>query len=140
MVSSLSYLRSRKYAVQREISSCHDRVAELEEKIARLKEAIQKLSTVLSDIDSIKSSINQLTINATNWRGENEKEFDTNYDQYKDSIESYVKDTEDAKDIMNDDIRRYEAKRDALLIRISNLESELSSINVQIRREMREDD
>lgn len=137
-MSSLSYLRWRKSSVQSQIQSNRTLISDAEDKISRLRQALNEISTSLSDLQSIKSSINSLTIDLNSWRGKTEDEFDKIYSRYKDSVKTYISKVDDAKEAINDDIRRYEAEKSSYQSSITSLQHSLNSLNWQISQAEKE--
>ncbi|GAE32063.1 YwqH-like family protein [Alkalihalobacillus hemicellulosilyticus] len=131
-MSSLHYLRWRKSTVQNQIQFNRNAVASTEDKLIRLRQALNELSSTLSDLDSVRYSINSLSIDLKSWRGKKEDDFEQKYNRYKDNTKAYVFKVDDAKEAINDDIRRYEAEKASYQSSISSLEHTIRFLDNQI--------
>lgn len=132
-MTSLSQLRSQKMTVLGGMANTENRISSLEEKISRLRKASGKLGTSVSDLESIKGSITGLTINTGRWKGKEENEFEQHYSSYKESVKQYVSGAGNARDAMDQDIKRYEADKATSITGLNNLENTLNSLDGQIR-------
>lgn len=131
-MTSLSQLRSRKTTVLTAMGDSRDKISNVEEKIRRLEEASSELAKNISELETIKGSIDGLTIDEGSWKGQKEDKFEDNYNEYKDSVKNYVSRTEDAKEAMDDDIKRYEADKATYTTGLTNLQHNLDTLEKQI--------
>ncbi|QKY69801.1 DUF5082 family protein [Lentibacillus sp. CBA3610] len=131
-MTSLRQLRDQKVTVLGGMAHTENKISSLEDKISRLRQASSQLATNISELETIKGSITGLTIDAGRWKGEEESEFEEHYSSYEESVKSYVSKTEDAKDAMDQDIKRYEADKATYTTGLNNLENTLDSLERQI--------
>ena len=131
-MTSLGQLRSRKTTVLTAMGDSRDKISNVEEKIRRLEEASSELATNISELETIKGSIDGLTIDDGRWKGQQEDKFEDNYNEYKDSVKDYISKTEDAKEAMDDDIKRYEADKATYTTGLTNLQHNLDTLEKQI--------
>lgn len=114
------------------MANTKNKIADLEEKIERLEEASSNLSTRITEVESLKSTVTGLEIDETKWKGKEHEDFEDVYDTYKEKATTYVSQTEEAKEDIDEDIKRYQDKLDTALIGLGNLESNLEDIQEKI--------
>lgn len=131
-MASLRQLYDQKRTVLTGMENSQNMISDLENKISRLQKASGNLATSVSELEIIKNSVSRLTIDIGRWKGKEKSNFEEEFDNYKESVEAYVSRTEDAKDTMDQDIRRYEADKAAYTTGLSNLENTLAALDRQI--------
>ncbi len=114
------------------MANTKNKIADLEEKIERLEEASSNLSTRITEVESLKSTVTGLEIDETKWKGKEHEDFEDVYDTYKEKARTYVSQTEEAKEDIDEDIKRYQDKLDTAFIGLGNLESNLEDIQEKI--------
>lgn len=125
-------LNEQKRSVLIGIASSKTNVSNLKDKISRLEEASNHLNTSISELDSLKSSILGLSIDQSKWDGEEYTNFAEAYSTYEETVKSYVSRTEDAKDAIDEDIKRYRTTLDTSITGLNNLESALTGLDKEI--------
>lgn len=139
-MASLSQLYAQKRTVLGNITTTKSGISSVEDKISRLEVAASRLATSISNVETIRSSISKLSIDASRWKGKEESNFQKAYSDYEESVKNYVSRTEDAKDAIDQDIRRYELERMNLITELNSLETRLYSIERQIIQAQKERD
>src|SRR5690625_2280323 len=137
-MSSLSQLQSRKSTVLRNMADSRNMISGLEDKVSRLQQASTQLATSISELESIKSSVEGLTVDTGRWKGKEKDEFEETYSSYQESVKNFVSNTENAKDTIDQDIKRYEADKAAYTTGLNNLENTLNSLEWQITQAQKE--
>lgn len=107
-------------------------ISSTEDKISRLQQASSLLSTSISEVESIKSSINGLQIDNTRWKGKKESKFNETYSEYEVSVKDYLSKSNDAKETIDTDIKRYEAELTTYSSNLNYLTNSLDSLESQI--------
>ncbi|MFC0015757.1 MULTISPECIES: DUF5082 family protein [Allobacillus] len=133
-MTSIRQLNAQKVTVLRGIADKKNSISSLEEKISRLQTAATRLTASISALESTQQAIENLTVDLGRWRGEEKSEFEENYSDYQESTRAYLSKTENAKDAIDQDIKRYEAQMATSTTSLMNLESSLASIEWQIRQ------
>lgn len=137
-MTSINQLKDQKRTVLMGMANSKNNISDLEDKLSKLKEASNQLTKNISELKTIKSSIDSLTIKSGRWNGEEKKTFEEAYDEYKEKVKKYVTATEDAKEAIDEDIKRYENNLDTKIIGLNNLESALDRLDVQITQAEKE--
>jgi len=137
-MASLSQLYSQRTTVMRGISDSRSMISSLGDKVSRLRQASNQLSTSISELESIKSSVEGLTVDTGRWKGKEKDEFEETYSSYQESVKNFVSNTENAKDTIDQDIKRYEADKAAYTTGLNNLENTLNSLEWQITQAQKE--
>ena len=136
-MTSIYQLKDQKRTVLKGMANSKNGISDLEDKISKLKKASNQL-TKISELETIKSSIDSLTIESGRWNGEEKKTFKEAYDEYKEKVKKYVTATEDAKEAIDEDIKRHEDNLDTKVIGLDNLESVLDLLDDQISQAEKE--
>src|SRR5690625_5242837 len=110
-MTSISQLNDQKLTVLRGIADTKNNISNVEDKITRLQQASSNLAKSISELETLKRSIDSLIIDTGKWKGEEKDKFEENYSSYKESVKKFVASTEDAKDAIDQDIKRYEAEK-----------------------------
>lgn len=131
-MTSVSQLNDQKLTVLRGIADTKNNISNVEDKITRLQQASSNLAKSISELEILKRSIDSLIIDTGKWKGKEEDKFEENYSSYKESVKKFVASTEDAKDAIDQDIKRYEAEKATWATGLNNLENELDSIDWKI--------
>ena len=131
-MTSVSQLNDQKLTVLRGIADTKNNISNVEDKITRLQQASSNLAKSISELETLKRSIDSLIIDTGKWKGEEKDKFEENYSSYKESVKKFVASTEDAKDAIDQDIKRYEAEKATWATGLNNLENELDSIDWKI--------
>lgn len=131
-MTSVSQLNDQKLTVLRGIADTKNNISNVEDKITRLQQASSNLAKSISELETLKRSIDSLIIDTGKWKGKEEDKFEENYSSYKESVKKFVASTEDAKDAIDQDIKRYEAEKATWATGLNNLENELDSIDWKI--------
>ncbi|MEI3597590.1 MULTISPECIES: YwqH-like family protein [unclassified Oceanobacillus] len=131
-MTSISQLNDQKLTVLRGIADTKNNISNVEDKITRLQQASSNLAKSISELETLKRSIDSLIIDTGKWKGEEKDKFEENYSSYKESVKKFVASTEDAKDAIDQDIKRYEAEKATWATGLNNLENELDSIDWKI--------
>ncbi|WP_062050959.1 DUF5082 family protein [Bacillus sp. JCM 19034] len=134
-MSYLSTLRARRNRVTNQIQHTRGQRSIVSNEVTRLRTALNSLNSALSDVRSAKSKIDRLSIHSSRWRGTNETTFSNRYSSYQTTVTSFMNNADHAKDRMEDDLRRAEAREQSLSSQITNLQQTLNSIDNQIRWE-----
>ena len=137
-MTSINQLKDQKRTVLMGMANSKNNISDLEDKLSKLKEASNQLTKNISELKTIKSSIDSLTIKSGRWNGEEKKTFEEAYDEYQEKVKKYVTATEDAKEAIDEDIKRYENNLDTKIIGLNNLESALDRLDVQITQAEKE--
>lgn len=116
------------------IASSKNTIANLEEKISRLEEASLTLDSSISEIETFKSTTLDLVIDPKKWKGEEYNDFEEAYHSHEENVKLYVSRTEEAKEAIDDDIKRYKEKLDTALTGLSSLEGTLEDLNKQVNQ------
>ncbi|WP_077320205.1 YwqH-like family protein [Virgibacillus proomii] len=132
MSTSLSLLRQQRSTVLKGISNSKEQIIILADKISRLRAASTNLQKSISELESNKRQVDSLSIENNRWSGTNETKFLNKYDAYRDSVKSFLGDTINAKEDIEDTIRRLEDSKAAYINGLNNLQSTLSSIEYKI--------
>ncbi|WP_153463042.1 YwqH-like family protein [Sediminibacillus terrae] len=132
--AELYRLRRQRATVVQGISNSREQISILADKITRLRSASSNLQGSISSLETSKQQINSLSIDKNSWKGKNQTKFESRYDAYKDSVKDYVDKTIDAREGIEDEIRRLENTRMAYTNGLSNLQSTLNSLDYQISR------
>ncbi|WP_010532268.1 YwqH-like family protein [Lentibacillus jeotgali] len=136
-MTSLSTLRSRKTTVLQGMDNSRTQISILEDKISRLQKASSTLSNNISQLETTKSTVDTMTVDGNRWKGESEQKFEDNYSAYKESVNEYARKVNDAKETIDEDIRRYGEMRANYVAGLDNLEHTLNSLDNQIKAEER---
>src|SRR5690625_4758207 len=126
-------LRSRRSTVLSGMSNSRQQISVLSDKITRLREASNNLQTSITQLESSKSIIDGLTIDNSRWKGTKESRFNNRYSGYQDSVRNFVQETNNAKDGIDEEIRRAEQSKAGYTTGLNNLQSSLDSLDYQIR-------
>ncbi|GAB3799607.1 hypothetical protein GCM10028868_23150 [Virgibacillus kimchii] len=137
-MTSLSQLREQKRTVLRGMADTRNNISSVEDKISRLQKASSNLATSISELESINSSIDGLNIDTGRWKGREQEKFEEDYSSYKDRVRNYVSRTEDAKDAIDQDIKRYEGEKAIYTTGLNNLQNTLNSLDRQINLAQKE--
>lgn len=137
-MTSIYQLKDQKRTVLKGMANSKNGISDLEDKISKLKEASNQLTKNISELETIKSSIDSLTIKSGRWNGEEKKTFKEAYDEYKEKVKKYVTATEDAKEAIDEDIKRHEDNLETKVIGLDNLESVLDLLDDQISQAEKE--
>lgn len=137
-MTSVSQLNDQKLTVLRGIADTKNNISNVEDKITRLQQASSNLAKSISELETLKRSIDSLIIDTGKWKGEEKDKFEENYSSYKESVKKFVASTEDAKDAIDQDIKRYEAEKATWATGLNNLENELDSIDWKISQAAKE--
>ncbi|WP_371069047.1 DUF5082 family protein [Sediminibacillus sp. JSM 1682029] len=132
--AELYRLRRQRATVVQGISNSREQISILADKITRLRSASSNLQGCISSLETSKQQIDSLSIDKNSWKGKNQSKFESHYDAYKDSVKDYVDKTIDAREGIEDEIRRLENTRMAYTSGLSNLQSTLNSLDYQISR------
>jgi|SRR5699024_2035628 len=114
--------------VLEEMAITERNIADLEDKISRLEEASSKLRTSLTVVRSYAKSIVYLVIDPKKWKGEEYTDYEDVYDSYKEETKSYVTGLEEAKETIDEDIKRYQVELDTALNDLLNQELALEAL------------
>ncbi|MRX72691.1 DUF5082 domain-containing protein [Bacillus lacus] len=136
--SHVNYLHSRKGSIHSQIQSNTTLISDLEAKISRLQTALREISSSLTSLESEKSSIDSLSIDESSWRGKKKEDFQKKYDQFKESVKTYISNVVDAKEAIANDIKRYENEKALCHSSIASLQNTLQSLDIQIAQAQRE--
>ncbi|OEH54446.1 hypothetical protein AQ616_11855 [Oceanobacillus sp. E9] len=131
-MTSIGYLYNQKNTLLNGISDSRNMISSTEDKISRLQQASSLLSTSISEVESIKSSINGLQIDNTRWKGKKESKFNETYSEYEVSVKDYLSKSNDAKETIDTDIKRYEAELTTYSSNLNYLTNSLDSLESQI--------
>ncbi|GLO65758.1 YwqH-like family protein [Oceanobacillus kimchii] len=131
-MTSIGYLYNQKDTLLNGISDSRNMISSTEDKISRLQQASSLLSTSISEVESIKSSINGLQIDNTRWKGKKESKFNETYSEYEVSVKDYLSKSNDAKETIDTDIKRYEAELTTYSSNLNYLTNSLDSLESQI--------
>lgn len=131
-MTSIGYLYNQKNSLLNGISDSRNMISSTEDKISRLRQASSLLSTSISEVESIKSSINGLQIDNTRWKGKKESKFNDVYSEYEVSVKDYLSKSNDAKETIDTDIKRYEAELTTYSSNLNYLANSLDSLERQI--------
>ncbi|WP_249872490.1 YwqH-like family protein [Oceanobacillus saliphilus] len=132
MSTDLSLLRRQRSTVLQGMSNSREQINILADKIARLQAASNSLQSSITALESSKSAIDSLSVDSSWWKGTNETKFYDRYATYQDSVQAYVRKSKDAKDGIDDEIRRTEQSRLVYTNGLNNLHSTLQSLENQI--------
>jgi chromosome segregation ATPase len=114
------------------MSNSRQQISSLSDKVTRLREAFNNLQSSISELETSKSKIESLSIANNRWKGVEEKNFNNRYSTYQDSVRNYIQKVNDAKDGIEEEIRRAEDSKAAYTTGLNNLQSTLDSLNYQI--------
>ncbi|MBT2598934.1 MULTISPECIES: DUF5082 family protein [unclassified Oceanobacillus] len=131
-MTSIGYLYNQKNTLLNGISDSRNMISSTEDKLSRLQQASSLLSTSISEVESIKSSINGLQIDNTRWKGKKESKFNETYSEYEVSVKDYLSKSNDAKETIDTDIKRYEAELTTYSSNLNYLTNSLDSLESQI--------
>lgn len=131
-MTSIGYLYNQKNTLLNGISDSRNMISSTEDKISRLQQASSLLSTSISEVESIKSSINGLQIDNTRWKGKKESKFNETYSEYEVSVKDYLSKSNDAKETIDTDIKRYKAELTTYSSNLNYLTNSLDSLESQI--------
>lgn len=131
-MSVIFHLYNQRATAQSDIANKKNEISRLEDKISRLQKASTELATIISQLGPIKSSIKSLAIDVGRWKGKEEKNFEEAYSEYEVSVKDYISKTEDAKEVIDNDIQRYEADKASCTTGLNNLQSSLDSLETMI--------
>ncbi|WP_461182281.1 YwqH-like family protein [Virgibacillus kimchii] len=120
------------------MADTRNNISSVEDKISRLQKASSNLATSISELESINSSIDGLNIDTGRWKGREQEKFEEDYSSYKDRVRNYVSRTEDAKDAIDQDIKRYEGEKAIYTTGLNNLQNTLNSLDRQINLAQKE--
>ncbi|WP_096186923.1 YwqH-like family protein [Evansella halocellulosilytica] len=134
-MSYLNTLYARRNRVSNQLHQTRQQHATASDEVSRLSTAVSNLQSAVSDLRSSKSKIDKLTIQASSWKGEKESTFSNRYSSYQSAVNRYSNKADDAKECMEDDLRRAEERRQSLAANISNLQWSINSLDNQIRWE-----
>lgn len=138
MSTSLSLLRQQRSTVLKGMDNARNQISALQDKISRLQEAVRALETSISKLETTKSSMDGLAIDESRWKGEKEDKFKNYYDLYKVSLKNFISKTEEAKQIIKEDIIRFENTIASYESGIENLQNTMLSIDKQISAALKE--
>lgn len=133
MSVDVGLLRRQRSTVVSGMSNSRQQISVLSDKITRLQTASSNLQSSISELETSKSSVDSLSIDNNRWKGTKEGKFSNRYSSYQDSVGDYVQKVNDAKDGIDEEIRRTEQSKAGYITGLSNLESTLSSLDNQIR-------
>ncbi|MBO1003924.1 YwqH-like family protein [Pseudogracilibacillus auburnensis] len=137
-MTSIRQLKDQKRTVLEGMADSKNAISNMEDKVSRLQGASSNLATSISEVEILKSSISDLKVDSRRWKGKEKKNFEDAYSSYKESMKNYFSRTEEAKDAIDEDIKRYEAKIDTYTIGLNNLEITLDVLNKQINQAQKE--
>lgn len=132
MSVDVSLLRRQRTTVLNGISNSKGEINKLADKISRLQTASNKLTSLITELETCKSNINNLSLNKNRWKGAELNKFNNRYVTYEGHVGNLVKQTINAKDTIDDEIRRFEQSKNGYLNGLATLESTLYSLNMQI--------
>ncbi|GAB3799656.1 YwqH-like family protein [Virgibacillus kimchii] len=133
MSANLGLLRSRRSSVLNGMSNSKQQISALSDKITRLQTASSNLQSSISVLETSNSNIDNLSIDNNRWKGTKENRFTDRYSSYQDSVRNYVQKVNDAKDGIDEEIRRAEQTKAGYTTGLNNLQSTLDSLDYQIR-------
>jgi uncharacterized protein YukE len=115
------------------MSNSRQQISVLSDKITRLQTASSNLQSSISVLETSKSNIDNLSIDNSRWKGTKENRFNNRYSTYQDSVRNYVQKVNDAKDGIDEELRRAEQSKAGYTAGLNNLQSTLNSLDYQIR-------
>lgn len=133
MTVDVGLLRRQRSTVVSGMSNSRQQISVLSDKITRLQTAFSNLQSSIFELESSKSSIDSLSIDNNRWKGTKENKFNGRYSTYQASVRNYVQKVNDAKDGIDDEIRRTEQSKAGYITGLNTLESTLNSLDNQIR-------
>ncbi|WP_449354458.1 YwqH-like family protein [Virgibacillus natechei] len=132
-MTSLGQLRSQKATVLKGMSDSRDQISTMTDKISRLQEASNTLTTNIDELETTKSNIDGLSVDEGKWQGKNKTTFEDQYNAYKDSVKDFLSKTKDAKEGIDEEIKRAEQSKINYTNGLNNLEDSLNSLENQIK-------
>lgn len=129
---ALNHLYERRNSILMSLSDSKHQVYVLEHKISRLQEASRSLGSSITTLETTQGSINNLKRDAGRWQGHKESIFEDDYHSYKTEVKQFVQKTKDARETIEDDIRRYQLSLNSYEASVRNLNHRLTEIDRQI--------
>lgn len=133
MSVDVGLLRRQRTTVLNGMSNSRQQISVLSDKITRLQTASSNLQSSISVLETSKSNIDNLSIDNSRWKGTKENRFNNRYSTYQDSVRNYVQKVNDAKDGIDEELRRAEQSKAGYTAGLNNLQSTLNSLDYQIR-------
>lgn len=133
MSVDVNLLKRQRSTVLSGINNSRQQINILSDKISRLQTASSNLQSSIIELETILSNVENLSIDSNRWRGTKQTEFSDRYSSYETSVSNYCRNVNDAKDIIDEEIRRAEQSKAGYEAGLSNLQSTLNSLDSQIR-------
>lgn len=134
MSVDVALLKKQRSTVISGMSNSRQQISILSDKISRLQAASSNLQSSIAELETSKNNINNLSIDNSKWEGSKENKFSNHYSDYRTSVRNYLQSVNDAKEGIDEEIRRLEQSKAGYMKGLGNLESTLNSLNNQISR------
>lgn len=131
-MTSVSQLKKQKGKVVGTMSDLEDNVSQFEDKISRLRKASSRLESLIEDSETIQDNISDQNFNNHKWKGEEFTKFSEHYAVYEEDVETFVEETQEEKDTIDEEIEKYEQKKGDVLAKLDTLGTTLDDLDTEI--------
>ncbi|UTG99572.1 YwqH-like family protein [Macrococcoides canis] len=131
---SKAQLRSELSSLRRRESSLNNAINSDKEKLVKLQNGLKAVMTGQSEYNNNKSKIDSTEIGYSEWQGENRREFDDKFEEFKAYLTEVHSEIETIVTTMQQDIRDLQTKIEINQLSLANVITSITSVESQLRK------